>query len=108
MMKNMLINHTAVFITGMIIFGPVVTMAFFSDYDTWIRSVLASGPIGIVLLWFMFRMEKYVKHNTEVMERLARASMVFIINSRRATEGEKEAAQTIINDLDKARRDLEK
>lgn len=68
----------------------------------WLTSLLSSGPIGAVLLWFMLRNERRMRYLSGAVDRMTRASMVLILTSRRATEGEQQLARNIVAEVEEA------
>ncbi len=58
---------------------------------------------GVVLAWFMFRMESVMKGVTASNDRLARAQLVLVLSLKQASDAAKEQARDGIREIDDAR-----
>lgn len=89
-------------------FCPILAATFYSvvsvldatSPQSWIVSLAAQGPLGVILIWFMVRLEKILKEHTASNNRLCRAQMVLVMTFRGATDAEREQAKQIMDELD--------
>lgn len=65
--------------------------------------MINSGAIGVVLLWFMLRMEPRMRGIEASIDRIARALMIAVIALRGVDRAIAEQAQEIVNEVDAAK-----
>jgi hypothetical protein len=61
---------------------------------------LQAGIAGIVLAWFMLRLEGVLKSLTTSNDRLARAQLVLVLSLKQASEAAKDEARSGIREID--------
>lgn len=60
------------------------------------------GPMGVMLLWFMFRVEPRLKCIEEAIDRSSRASLVIAMASTHMGHDAAALTQGVINEIDAA------
>lgn len=74
----------------------------------WIENVIQFGLGGVVLMWFMLRMEPRMRAVEESIDTISRSMLLLAVSLAPHTEAIKQQAKKIEEDLDAAARERDK